>query len=60
VQTVDIDAEYQPDHVASVHQMDMLADGQFDVAVASHVLEHLPFSLFRASLAELAAWRGTR
>jgi hypothetical protein len=54
VRTLDIDGEFQPDYVGSVHEMHMFGDRQFDVAVASHVLEHLPFTLFRPSLAELA------
>jgi hypothetical protein len=52
--TLDVDPGFSPDHVGSVHQMHMFSDKQFDVAVASHVLEHLPFGYFRPSIAELA------
>lgn len=52
--TLDIDAGFEPDHVGSVHDMKMFTDEHFDVAVASHVLEHLPFSYFRDCLGELA------
>jgi hypothetical protein len=52
--TLDIDADFEPDYVGSVHDMRMFSDQQFDVVIASHVLEHLPFSYFRDCLAELA------
>jgi hypothetical protein len=52
--TLDIDADFRPDYVGSVHDMKMFSDQQFDVVIASHVLEHLPFSYFRDCLAELA------
>ena len=52
--TLDIDADFGPDYVGSVHSMKMFSDQQFDVVIASHVLEHLPFSYFRDCLAELA------
>jgi predicted SAM-dependent methyltransferase len=52
--TLDIDAGFNPDYVGSVHDMRMFSDGQFDVVIASHILEHLPFSYFRDCLSELA------
>ena len=33
--------KFKPDVVGSVHDMSMFGDLQFDVAIASHVLEHL-------------------
>ncbi len=54
VVTIDIDPEFAPDYVGSVHDMNMFSDMRFDVAIASHVLEHLPFSYFRKALKELS------
>ena len=47
VVTLDIDPGFHPDVVGSVTKMDMFDRWEFDVVVASHILEHLPFSLFR-------------
>jgi hypothetical protein len=52
--SLDIDCGFEPDCVGSVHNMKMFYDQQFDVVIASHVLEHLPFSFFRTCLEELA------
>ena len=41
VETVDIDPELEPDHVASVLALPF-SDGQFDAVVAFQTLEHLP------------------
>jgi hypothetical protein len=54
VTTFDIDATFAPDVIGSCHQMGMFQDRQFDVVIASHVLEHLPVALLPDALAELA------
>lgn len=54
VTTLDIDPEFGPDEVGSVHDLSRFGDQQFDVLLASHVLEHLPFSLFGTCLSEIA------
>jgi 2-polyprenyl-3-methyl-5-hydroxy-6-metoxy-1,4-benzoquinol methylase len=41
VTTFDIDETFRPDVIGSCHEMPMFRDGQFDVVIASHVLEHL-------------------
>lgn len=52
--TLDIDPGFAPDYVGSVHDMHSFTDQQFDVALASHVLEHFRFSLFDQALSELS------
>lgn len=54
VTTFDIDSTFSPDVLGSVHDMPMFADGEFDVAIASHVLEHLPLDHLDTALAEIA------
>lgn len=53
IETVDLDPELKPDHVASVTELPF-ADGSYDVACAFQVLEHLPFETALAGLDELA------
>lgn len=52
--TLDIDGSFSPDIVGSVHSLDNIKDNQFDVVIASHVLEHLAVAYLDKSLSELA------
>jgi hypothetical protein len=54
VVTFDIDKTFGPDVVGSVHDLQMFSDKQFDVVIASHVLEHLPMAYLDSALGELA------
>lgn len=54
VTTFDIDETFHPDHIGSVHEMRAFEDGQFDVVIASHVLEHLAVPYLDRALAEIA------
>ncbi len=54
VTTFDIDQTFRPDVMGSCHDMPMFADRQFDVVIASHVLEHLPLAYLDAAIAEIA------
>jgi predicted SAM-dependent methyltransferase len=54
VTTFDIDDTFAPDVLGSVHDMRMFADGEFDVVIASHVLEHLAVVYLDAALKEIA------
>ena len=54
VVSFDIDAAFEPDHIGSVHDLSIFRDGQFDVAIASHVLEHMAVPYLDSALTELA------
>lgn len=58
VVTFDIDETFEPDVVGSVHDMPMFRDDQFDVAIASHVLEHFAVAYLDRALAEIARVAG--
>jgi hypothetical protein len=52
--TFDIDPTFGPDVTGSVHDLSTFATKQFDVAIASHVLEHLPIRYLDDALCELS------
>lgn len=54
VTTFDIDETFNPDVIGSCHDMSMFQNAQFDVVIASHVLEHLPLNFLDTALAEIA------
>jgi len=54
VVTLDIDPTFEPDYVASVNDMRMFKDQQFDIVLVSHVLEHIPVSYLDKSLHEIS------
>jgi len=54
VTTFDIDEVFHPDVLGSCHEMPMFGNAQFDVVIASHVLEHLPLDYLDLALAEIA------
>ncbi len=54
ITTFDIDQTFSPDYVGSVHDLSQFSDKQFDLVIASHVLEHLPVMYLNKSLRELA------
>ena len=58
VTTFDLDSTFSPDILGSVHNMDMFEDGEFDVAIASHVLEHLPLDHLDMAISEIARVAG--
>lgn len=58
VTTLDIDRTFEPDVVGSVHDMSVFHDLQFDVAIASHVLEHLAVPYLDTALRELSRVAG--
>ena len=54
ITTFDIDETFSPDIIGSVHQMDVFDTMQFDVVIASHVLEHMAESYLCKSLSEIS------
>jgi hypothetical protein len=54
VTTLDIDDTFRPDHIGSIHDMVMFADGEFDAVIVSHVLEHLAVPYLDLALGEIA------
>ena len=54
VVTYDIDEAFRPDVVGSVHDLSAFADRQFDVAIASHVIEHVAVPYLDRALGEIA------
>lgn len=54
VTTFDVDETFEPDIVGSVHDMPMFRDGQFDVVIASHVIEHIAVPFLDSAIAELS------
>jgi SAM-dependent methyltransferase len=58
VTTLDIDETFRPDHVGSVHEMPFFGDAQFDVVIASHVIEHFAVAYLDQALRELARVAG--
>ena len=54
VTTLDIDSTFDPDITGSVHEMPMFTAAQFDVVIASHVLEHLAVPYLDPALGEIA------
>src|ERR1700741_3061814 len=54
VTTFDIDDTMEPDVIGSVHDLSMFSDAQFDVVIASHVIEHMAVPYLDRALGELA------
>ena len=54
VTVMDIDPALSPDVLGSVDDLSMFDDKQFDIIIASHVLEHLPFEYFDRCLSEIS------
>jgi len=54
VTVMDIDPDLSPDVIGSADDLSSFSENQFDVIIASHVLEHLPFQFFDQCLSEIA------
>jgi Methyltransferase domain len=54
VTTFDNTPILEPDVVGSVHDLSMFGDLQFDVVIASHVIEHVPVPYLDATISELS------
>lgn len=54
VTTLDNTPVLEPDVVGSVHDLSMFRDLQFDVVIASHVIEHVPVTYLDAAISELS------
>lgn len=54
ITTFDIDETFMPNFIGSCHSMPMFKDLEFDLVIASHVLEHLPIPYLDLALAEIA------
>jgi SAM-dependent methyltransferase len=54
VTTFDIDETFEPDVLGSVHDLAVFQDGQFDVVIASHVIEHVAVPYLDRAISELA------
>jgi hypothetical protein len=54
VVTYDINADLNPDYVGSVDEMDIFNDCEFDLAIVSHVVEHLPLEKLDQCLKEIS------
>jgi hypothetical protein len=54
VTTLDIDEVLEPDVVGSVHDLSMFKDQQFDVVIASHVIEHVAVPYLDTAISEIA------
>lgn len=54
VTTLDIDPAFKPDFIGSIHDLSMFSCNQFDVVVASHVLEHIAEPYLDSAIKECA------
>ena len=54
VTTFDIDPTFGPDELGSCDDLSRFSDRQFDLVIASHVLEHLPLPRLDVALREIA------
>lgn len=54
VTVADIDEKLDPDYVCSVSDLSIFQENQFDVVIAAHVLEHLPFEMFEKCMMEIS------